>query len=621
MSGRPKGQRRQISNGTSENYEANSSPSVSNYNPIAMINKEINGEDCRQLLMKVDTMREILRMEKISLPQIVVVGDQSVGKSSILEAISSIELPRAQNICTRCPLELRMKSAPSDSPDYATIRCDGVDEMIIQDLSEIPVRVIQCTNFLTGDMINVSSKPIFLTVYKRDIQDDLTLVDLPGIVRTQIEGQSPTIYNDIVTLIKDCVKHESAVVLHVIPSSVDFSTSESIKICQEYDPRYERQMIAVSKIDKHDKGIAERLQGIGSGSLRLPLGCVAVLNRKQEEIDAGVSFEEMRRREAEFFRTNPAFTDVPQEYLGSQELIKKLVLIQQDRIRCTLPRVIEQVKEKIHTMREELKQIPSVILTETDTRIAFSEILRKYRRAVEQRVQGDYEIKSEKAGEKFDQHARGKWDDRIAYHLKMIGKCTSEEIKKILSKFTSEQHKPQVLQSIEENYGGGLPNFPSSNIIQQLYQPYHRELEKPCKDLVLWVEEYMIACLAYILRTVLPAQANYTLPLSHELIKIIKASVNKTTTASDNMGANDTLIGLQAYCSIVHARIVDHLSQLCEYWFIRNGVLVLDGELNTTLSPADLLKCMKELPILEQKRASLRRSIEAMERALVEAQK
>jgi hypothetical protein len=55
-----------------------SSSSVNNYNPIAMINKELNGEECRQLLHKVDTMREILRLEKISLPQIVVVGDQSV---------------------------------------------------------------------------------------------------------------------------------------------------------------------------------------------------------------------------------------------------------------------------------------------------------------------------------------------------------------------------------------------------------------------------------------------------------------------------------------------------------------------------------------------------------------
>lgn len=58
-----------------------------------------------------------------------------------------------------------------------------------------------------------------------------------GITRTQMEGQSPTIYRDTLELIDSCVKHETSIVLHVIPSSVDFTTSESIKICQEYDPR------------------------------------------------------------------------------------------------------------------------------------------------------------------------------------------------------------------------------------------------------------------------------------------------------------------------------------------------------------------------------------------------
>jgi hypothetical protein len=287
----------------------------------------------------------------------------------------------------------------------------------------------------------------------------------------------------------------------------------------------ERQIIAVSKIDKHDQGIAEKLQGIGPGSLSLSLGCVAVLNRKQEEIDAKVPFEEMRRREEEFFRTNPAFTDVPKEYMGSQELVKKLVLIQQDRIRCTLPHIIESVREKIRVMREELKQIPAAILTETDTRIAFNEILRNYRRAVEQRANGDYEIKTERTGEVFDRHARDKWDDRIAYHLKMIGKWTSGEIQQILSVFSSQDQSVRMLQSIEENYGGGLPNFPSTNIIQHLYQPYHKQIEKPCKELVLWVEEYMTRCLAYILDTVLPAETSYKVSLSRELCKIIKSVI------------------------------------------------------------------------------------------------
>jgi hypothetical protein len=86
MSRRKNNQQRNLSNGTSEydqaRFVSDSSSSVNNYNPITMINKEINSEECRRLLMKVDKMREILQMEKISLPQIVVVGDQSVDQIS-----------------------------------------------------------------------------------------------------------------------------------------------------------------------------------------------------------------------------------------------------------------------------------------------------------------------------------------------------------------------------------------------------------------------------------------------------------------------------------------------------------------------------------------------------------
>jgi hypothetical protein len=101
---------------------------------------------------------------------------------------------------------------------------------------------------------------------------------------------------------------------------------------------------------------------------------------------------------------------------------------------------------------------------------------------------------------------------------------------------------------------------------------------------------------------------------------VAEARRGAAEASSDNMAPQDALIGLRAYCSIVHARIVDHLSQLCEYWFIRNGVLILDGKLNTAFTPVELLKWMKESPLLEQKRANLRRSIETMERALVAAE-
>jgi hypothetical protein len=57
-----------------------------------------------------------------------------------------------------------------------------------------------------------------------------------GITRNPIGGQSKTIYQDIVTLINHYIEPPTAVVLHVIPSSVDFTTSESIQISKKYDP-------------------------------------------------------------------------------------------------------------------------------------------------------------------------------------------------------------------------------------------------------------------------------------------------------------------------------------------------------------------------------------------------
>ncbi|UJR20927.1 hypothetical protein I4U23_024036 [Adineta vaga] len=135
-----------------------------------MLSDTLNSPESRRLLKIIDDMREILHHEKIPLPHIVVVGDQSVGKSSVLEALSGVQLPRAQNICTRCPFELRMKHIPFSLDEYATIRCDGVSEIKINDFSEIANAVTNCTNKLAGLEHGVSSSPIYLTVYKNNIQ-------------------------------------------------------------------------------------------------------------------------------------------------------------------------------------------------------------------------------------------------------------------------------------------------------------------------------------------------------------------------------------------------------------------------------------------------------------------
>lgn len=57
-------------------------------------------------------------LSKISLPQVAVVGSQSSGKSSVLEALVGRDfLPRGCDICTRRPLALMLENRPRKPDD------------------------------------------------------------------------------------------------------------------------------------------------------------------------------------------------------------------------------------------------------------------------------------------------------------------------------------------------------------------------------------------------------------------------------------------------------------------------------------------------------------------------
>lgn len=49
----------------------------------------------------IDRLREIGVADHVALPQLVVVGDQSSGKSSVLESVTGFAFPRAPELCTR----------------------------------------------------------------------------------------------------------------------------------------------------------------------------------------------------------------------------------------------------------------------------------------------------------------------------------------------------------------------------------------------------------------------------------------------------------------------------------------------------------------------------------------
>ena len=114
-------------------------------------------------------------------------GDQSHGKSSLLEALSGVDLPRGEDIKTRVPLLMQLRNTVGE--EYALISIQGGQHKPEKiSLTEVADKVDEYTAKIAGTEKMVQDTPIELKVYRND-QDDLTLVDLPGITRTAREGQ------------------------------------------------------------------------------------------------------------------------------------------------------------------------------------------------------------------------------------------------------------------------------------------------------------------------------------------------------------------------------------------------------------------------------------------------
>lgn len=64
------------------------------------------------LLEKIDLLFACNVGEYVDLPQLVVVGDQSSGKSSVLEALTDLPFPRDSGLCTRFATQITFRRSP-----------------------------------------------------------------------------------------------------------------------------------------------------------------------------------------------------------------------------------------------------------------------------------------------------------------------------------------------------------------------------------------------------------------------------------------------------------------------------------------------------------------------------
>ncbi|XP_054482825.1 interferon-induced GTP-binding protein Mx [Anoplopoma fimbria] len=316
-------------------------------------------EKVRPCIDLIDSLRSLGVEKDLALPAIAVIGDQSSGKSSVLEALSGVALPRGSGIVTRCPLELKMKRKKEGEEWYGKISYQDHEEEI-EDPVLVEKMIREAQENLAGVGVGISDDLISLEIASPDVPD-LTLIDLPGITRVAVKGQPENIGDQIKRLIRKFITKQETISLVVVPSNVDIATTEALKMAQEVDPNGDRTLGILTKPDLVDKGTEESVVEIVRNEvIHLKKGYMIVKCRGQKEITERVSLTEAIEREKAFFNDHVHFQTLYDEgHATIPKLAEKLTLELVHHIERSLPRLEEQIEEKLAQTQAELERYGS----------------------------------------------------------------------------------------------------------------------------------------------------------------------------------------------------------------------------------------------------------------------
>ncbi|XP_059190982.1 dynamin-1-like protein isoform X2 [Centropristis striata] len=230
----------------------------------------------------------------IQLPQIVVVGTQSSGKSSVLESLVGRDiLPRGTGIVTRRPLILQLVHIDSDDR-RKTSEENGIDgeewgkflhtkNKIYTDFEEIRQEIEAETERISGNNKGISDDPIHLKIFSPHVVN-LTLVDLPGITKVPVGDQPKDIELQIRDLIFKYISNPNSIILAVTAANTDMATSEALKVAREVDIDGRRTLAVVTKLDLMDAG-TDAMDVLMGRVIPVKLGIIGVVNRSQLDIN------------------------------------------------------------------------------------------------------------------------------------------------------------------------------------------------------------------------------------------------------------------------------------------------------------------------------------------------
>ncbi|KAG0692056.1 P-loop containing nucleoside triphosphate hydrolase protein [Suillus ampliporus] len=357
----------------------------------------------------------------MDLPMIAVIGSQSAGKSSLIESISGITLPRSAGTCTRCPTEcklsrsedtwkcivkLHVTTSPSGQPCDVTNVSFGppiTDKADVEDRIRRAQRAIlnpriDAQKFLydseldnqTAEQaeLSFSKNSVSLEISGRDVAD-LSFVDLPGLIASVGSSGKDGDIDLVKGLVASYIKKPSCVILLTVTCETDFENQGAHHLAKRYDPEGKRTVGVLTKPDRIPPGEEYRwLKFIRNEQEPLVNHWYCVKQPGSLMLQSGVSWAEARKQENDFFAlTQPWSTVEPQyqKFMRTSNLTERLSTILSELIAKRLPEIHKELYDVLRKTQEEMRKLPKAPSNDAVAEVwhVISDLLRQLSRRLE----------------------------------------------------------------------------------------------------------------------------------------------------------------------------------------------------------------------------------------------
>ncbi|KAI1476076.1 P-loop containing nucleoside triphosphate hydrolase protein [Daldinia eschscholtzii] len=333
----------------------------------------LQSKDHKTLMDIIDKLRSKGINRYVNLPQIVVCGDQSSGKSSVLQAISGMTFPTKDSLCTRFATELILRHTNEHTEEKCHVSISpGVDrspqeKALLEKFqySEIP------GNFNIGALVEKAKEAMGIGIdqgrtFSKDVlrielsgptQPHLTIVDLPGLFRAGNKEQSAEDVAIVKSLVLSYMKNPRSIILAVVSAQSNFALQEVTQHAREIDIRGERTLGLITKPDTLDVGSASErdyFELVQNRDVNFRLGWHVMRNRDFKSRD--FTNEERDQAEAEFFDQG-VWAGLPRSHKGSASLRTRLSEVLKEQILEQLPDVLGETQRGLEECSSQLEKL------------------------------------------------------------------------------------------------------------------------------------------------------------------------------------------------------------------------------------------------------------------------